>query len=549
VRRRVRCMREERRPHVSAELRAFLREHWILVAILSVGIGVRLYAFGSVPPGFNQDEAALGYDAFALLNYGIDRNGFHNPVLLVSWGSGMNALPGYLAMPLFLLFDVSVASLRGVNLIAGILSLPAFYFLVRETGDKTLALLATFLLAISPWHIMISRWGLESNLLPALFVFGVLYFNRGRENARSLLWAAVFFALTLYAYGTAYLATPLFLVLASFIFVKHRPRTWKPLVQAAVVFCVLALPIALTLIVNQFKLDSIETRFLSIPRLPSEPRYETISTLFGDNGLSAVWDNLKTFGELLVSGDDGLIWNAVPGFDYLYALGLPLALLGLVVTVGRRRFSPSHTEFLFLAWLATSVVLAAAEPVNINRINLVFLPLIFFAAVGVRVVAASRLITNALVGPHRRILAERLLLAGLVAVFCISFLRFSDKYFGSYREEASAAFFSSFGDAINRAADSTSGPLCITGRVNQPYVFVLFYRRLDPRIFIRTVQYENPGAQFQNVLSFDRFTFGLEQCDPGITQGYVADRDEENLIDHSRFSTERVGRFVVGLRR
>jgi 4-amino-4-deoxy-L-arabinose transferase-like glycosyltransferase len=516
----------------SVRLNALLREHWVLILIFCIGIAVRLLDFGSVPPGLNQDEASTGYDAYALLHYGIDRNGFHNPVMLVSWGSGMNALPSYLAMPFLLLFGLSVAAVRAVNLTGGILTLLAFYLLVRRTGDKTLALLATFLLAVSPWHIMISRWALESNLLPALFLLGVLFLSRAREYPRSTLWAAVFFALTLYSYGTAYLATPLFLVLASLSYLWYRPRSWKPVAQGGVIFCVLALPIALDLVVNQFKLSSIKTPVLSMPRLPSQPRYQTISTLFGGGGPNALWHNVRDFWHVLRSGNDGLIWNAVPGFGYVFAVSLGLAALGLVVLLSRRRFWLLHTQFLLLAWLAAAVVLGASEEVNVNRINLVFLPLIFFTAVGIRALAASRV-----------------LLAAIIAFYCFAFVSFTHKYFGSYRAQASAAFYPSFGKAIDTASSATSGPLCITGRVNQPYIFVLFYRRIDPHVFEHTVTYENPGAEFQNVSSFDRYTFGLDRCDPATTQGYVADQEEAGQINRAHFSTEQIGRYVVGLRR
>jgi hypothetical protein len=528
-------MSEEQRrrgAYSAPAMQALLREHGLLVAILCLGIAVRLYAFGSVPPGLNQDEASMGYDAYALLHYGIDRNGFHNPVLLVSWGSGMNALPSYFAMPFLILFGLSAAAIRAVNLTGGLVSLPAFYLLARRTGDKTLALLAAFLLAISPWHIMLSRWALESNLLPALFLLGVLFLSRAREDPRSLLWAAVFFALTLYAYGTAYLATPLFLALALLSYFRHRPQSWKPVVQAGALFSLLALPIALDVVINQFKLSSIKTPLISMPRLPSEPRYQTISTLFGGGGPGTIWNNVHAFWRVLVTGNDGLIWNAIPGFGWLSAVSLALAAVGLVVTIRRGRFRFPHTESLFLAWLAVSIVVGASEEVNINRINIVFLPLIFFTAVGIRALAASRV-----------------LLAASVVFYCFAFASFTHKYFASsYRAQASTAFYPSFGNAIDKAANATPGPLCITGRVNQPYVFVLFYRKTNPHVFLQTVQYENPGAPFQNVASFDRYTFGLDRCDPAITEGYVADEDEENLIDHARFSTEHIGRYVVGLR-
>jgi 4-amino-4-deoxy-L-arabinose transferase-like glycosyltransferase len=525
---------------------ALLREHWLLLAILFLGAAVRLYAFGSVPAGFNQDEASTGYDGYALLHYGIDRSGFHYPVFLVGFGSGMSALPSYLAMPFLLVFGVSAAAVRAPNILIGILALPAFYLLVRRTGDKTLALLATFLLAISPWHVMDSRWTL-AGVLPNLVIFGVLALCRGRENPRSLLWAAVFFALTLYEYAPAYLFIPVFLALASVFFLRNKPASWRPFVAAGALFGVLALPIVLTVAVNQFKLGSIETPLLSMPRLPVAPRYQMVSTLFGSSGATSIGDNLRTFLKVLAKGNDGLIWNAIPGYGYLYRFALPLAVLGVIATFLKRRFWTSDVDFFFLAWLLAGVVLAAAETVNINRINVVFIPIIYFAAVGIRAFAAE---VGQTFVRSRALAASRIVLMAFVAYYCVSFAYFTRDYFGaSYRAQIGDPFFAHFGEAINRAAAHTTGPLCITDRVNEPYIFVLFYRKIDPHIFAQTVQYEDAQAQFRSVATFDRYTFGLDRCNPTITQGYVADQTEASRIDRRRFSTRQIGRYVVGLRR
>src|SRR5215212_1041080 len=105
----------------------FLRENMVLLAILLGGALARLMEFGAIPPGLNQDEASLGYDAYAVLHHGIDRNGFHNPLMFVSWGSGMSALPGYLTAPFILLFGLSPTALRAVYAIAGLLSVGLLY--------------------------------------------------------------------------------------------------------------------------------------------------------------------------------------------------------------------------------------------------------------------------------------------------------------------------------------------------------------------------------------------------------------------------------------
>lgn len=85
---------------------------WFATAIIAAGCAVRLFALGSIPCGLNQDEAFAGYNAWALLHYGVDSSGYHNPVYFTAWGSGMNALESYLMIPFVALFGTGTAVLR-----------------------------------------------------------------------------------------------------------------------------------------------------------------------------------------------------------------------------------------------------------------------------------------------------------------------------------------------------------------------------------------------------------------------------------------------------
>ncbi|HXL02242.1 MAG TPA: glycosyltransferase family 39 protein, partial [Candidatus Atribacteria bacterium] len=129
------------------------KKKWLIVLLFIGGIFVRLFLLGVIPPGLNQDEASIGYDAWALLHYGIDRNACHNPVHLISWGSGQNALYAYLSMPFILLFDLNPFSVRILNALLGCLSSVIFYLLVKKIWDEDTGIIALFLLVISPWHI------------------------------------------------------------------------------------------------------------------------------------------------------------------------------------------------------------------------------------------------------------------------------------------------------------------------------------------------------------------------------------------------------------
>lgn len=170
-----------------------------------LGAIVRIIYINSIPPGLNQDEASIGYDAYAILHYGMDRNGVHLPVHLIAWGSGQNALYAYLSMPFILLFGLTPLSVRALSLVMGLLAMIVFYLIMKRLSASSGAgIAAMFFIAINPWHIMMSRWALESNLFPTMILIAVYLLLRSFDNPRWFYAFTGMLALSLYAYGTAY---------------------------------------------------------------------------------------------------------------------------------------------------------------------------------------------------------------------------------------------------------------------------------------------------------------------------------------------------------
>lgn len=149
---------------------------------LLIGILARTFMFGEVPGDINQDEAFAGYNAYTLLHYARDSYGYRLPVYLTAWGSGMNALESYLMIPFVALFGLKIWAIRLPMLLVGIFSLVAVYKIVLRFSNTKFALLALFLVAISPWHVMLSRWALESNLAPGFVLFGIFFFIWGLDK-------------------------------------------------------------------------------------------------------------------------------------------------------------------------------------------------------------------------------------------------------------------------------------------------------------------------------------------------------------------------------
>ena len=188
-----------------------MRNHYLIITLLVViGFAVRILLITSIPSGLNQDEASIGYEAFSILHTGCDRNANSLPVHLESWGSGQNALYAYLSIPFIYIFGLNIFSVRIVNALLSCLSLVIFYKLFSATFDKKKSMIALALLTICPWSIMSSRWGLESNIFPPLFLLAVFFLIKGVSTSQKYFpLSFITFAICLYSYGTSYLILPI----------------------------------------------------------------------------------------------------------------------------------------------------------------------------------------------------------------------------------------------------------------------------------------------------------------------------------------------------
>ena len=88
------CLSERKQGYKAVELHISPRAFRILLALaVLTAVAVRIYRFGLVPGGFNQDGAMAAVDGKALAEYGTDRFGMRLHVHLTAWGYGqMSAL-------------------------------------------------------------------------------------------------------------------------------------------------------------------------------------------------------------------------------------------------------------------------------------------------------------------------------------------------------------------------------------------------------------------------------------------------------------------------
>lgn len=474
------------------------------LVLMAIGIFVRARRLGSAPGGINQDEAFGAYEAYSMLHYGMDSNGHHFPVYLETWGSGMSALNSYLMMPLIALFGFEKWVTRFPMMAVAGFTLWAVYCIMKRVINKTAALCCLFLLVISPWHIMMSRWGLDANLAPGFVIFGWYFFMRGLEKSRYFLLSALMYGLSLYCYATIWPFVPLIILLETGYCMGYKKlRLSKEMAFSVLILFLMALPLFLFLLVNKGLLPEIDLGFLSIPRL-GHMRASEVS-------FQNIIPNLKNLWYMIQKQSDGLIWNVSDEYGIFYLFTFPFFFLGLffyvvhmIKGIRKKQFCP---EVLVLIQLLAGGLVGVLIEANINRVNILFIPMIIIAASGVYFLCE---------------LADKRLLVIPFVIYAVSFVKFERYYFTDYQEQLSYWFGYGLEEALE-AACSHEGTVYV--KALNGYPRILYYCRIPVTDFLDTVERYYQGGNNYEVVSFDRFCFQFDETHPEKDGIYLLDTE------------------------
>jgi 4-amino-4-deoxy-L-arabinose transferase-like glycosyltransferase len=464
-------------------------------AAIAIGTLVRFVALGRVPGGLNSDEASSGVEALSILCTGADLWGNHLPVWFPAWGSGMNALYTYLTVPVIWLLGLDTVTLRAVGAAFGVLTLPVAYHATRLYFGRDAALIVMGLLAVLPWHVMSSRWALDSNLAPLFFTLGLYTIGKAlNEGGRWPVLAFVPWAVAIYAYPVVlYAIVPASLAI---LIVFHRqvmpaaPRWIAGIAGAALI----ALPFMLFLVKNYLlhvaHLPGEDILPFSVPELAA-----TRLSQIGKPFAVTVFDNL-TF---LIGGyRDDAIWHQSRFFLPLTGAAPYLAAAGAVklgwdwIKDGRRN--------VVLIVAAAIVVPLCTLPLQLTRLDWFYIPSLMLAAA---------FLTGLPEAWRRKVLVA----SGLyLAMFLLPFYAY---YFTSYNQEAAVldtklgnGFRLGLEDALraDAALAEPDEPVFLDIGEPQPYLYPLFYGLATVEEFQTTRQMQIVDGVFK-VSRFGRFVF------------------------------------------
>lgn len=186
-----------------------------VIGVVVFGAMLRLVGFPHVPPELNRDEAALGYNAFAIFAEGRDEWGISLPLVFRSFGD--MKLPGYIY--------ILAPFVGGLGLQNWVVRLPSFLagvgliFLVIRLGmllglTRKGSWFAGLVVAVSPWAMHYGTTAFEANLALAFFLLFLIFLLTSYKGIRTVCAAGIFLLLTLLTYNAPLVLTPFILVFA-----------------------------------------------------------------------------------------------------------------------------------------------------------------------------------------------------------------------------------------------------------------------------------------------------------------------------------------------
>ena len=459
----------------------------IIYIALLIGFCIRLIGIADFPNALNVDELSTAYDAYSIANFGIDRNGNFLPVYLEAWGSGQSAMYAYLSIPFIKILGLNTISMRLPLAIIGCISLIVMYEILKKTSKKSLITIGTIFFAIMPWHIMKSRWGMECNIFPDFILYAIYFLIKFLEQKREkdLYIASLIIGLSSYTYATSFFFLPIFVAILTIILILKKDINKKQLIISSSIILVTTLPMIIYVIINKFHLSTIRF-FITIPVL-SENRFEEVSNVFSSNFIKSSITNFINGIKLLITQNDNLGWNDLPIYGMTYIISLPFMIIGIL------KSDKNNITRIFKIWLIASLLLLFVVEPNVNRINIIVIPISYFTIIGLEYIFMKYGLAKIF----------------LPIIYISLFLSFQISYFTTDWSDY-FTFTTGVENVIKYTDKIENKKIYFEYSFKEPYIYVCFYNKINPREYIQTVKYKR-NTGFDKVKSFGNYYFYIPE--------------------------------------
>ncbi len=494
----------------------------ILIIITVVAALLRIIGLGNNPPELTWDEAAWGYNAYTIGIDGKDEFGKFLPVTyLESFGDYKPPVYAYLDVLPVKVLGLDRFSTRLPSALAGIGSVFFTYFLVLRLFPNSkkkylYAIFSSFVLAISPWNIMLSRAAFEANVATFFIISGMWALLAGlQERKWLLLLAAVLLVVPFYTFNSPRVFLPIFIiVLALFLWKKFFTRK-KQMILAILLGIILLAPVVPFLLSPQAKIRFDEVNIFSDPSLVQTSNQEIA------NDHNAWWS--KIIHNRRVFYTQAFIQHYLDEFNpsYLFFKGdynpkfsiqttgelfiwcIPFLILGLILLFRQKK----DYWWIIPIWILIGLIPAstARETPHALRTE-VILPtyqiIIAYGLVEFILFIRDKKFAKYISGK------TILFLLGLLMLFEMT--KFIHSYITHYPYEYSQEWQYGYEQTVAyvSSVQSSYNQIDMTNSLGRPYIYYLFYMQTPPSLYRKEAVIHRDAFGFVTIESFGKYYFG-----------------------------------------
>jgi len=473
------------------------RSKILLFLIIALSFFLRVYKVSSIPPALNWDEVSIAYNAYSVLKTGRDEWGQFLPLHFKSYGEYKLPAQIYASIPGIAIFGLNEFGVRITPVIYGTLTVLLLYLLIQEAFKiRSVSLMSAFLLAVSPWHVQLTRASFESSFSLFWVLMAIWFLLKGLKKPKWLIFSMLPFGFSVYTYNSARVFTPLFLFATAIIFRKYFWEKRKWFLVSVALFTALMIPLVPFVLSGEagarYKLVSITDEKGLVPRVNERRGASTLpgilprlihnkvtylSFYFAKNYLAHFTPDF-----LFIKGA-GHRQHHVQGVGELYWFQSPFILLGLYYLLKKK----DRNLKILLPWLLLVFIPAALTNDSIpNALRTVIAAPVYqiFTALGI----------YAVYGWVKNKKLFYLLIGISIIIFLINFSAFLKNLFVYYPIKYSRDWQYGNKEAVEYIKENEDkyDLITFTRYYGEPHMFTLFYLKYDP-------------AQFQNIPNLDRF--------------------------------------------
>ncbi len=486
----------------------------LLLGIILIASFLRIYQLNKIPPSLTWDETAWGYNAYSLGIDGKDEFGKFLPVkYLESFGDFKPPMYAYLDIIPIKVFGLSEFATRLPSALFGVLAVLLTYFLVRrifwkEDKANTYALFSSFFLAISPWHILLSRAAFEANIASFFIIFGVWAFLAGVQDKKYyLIFSAISFALSFYTFNTARVVSPILVLLLAVIFRKRLFEIKKVIILSAIAGCLVVLPILGFLLTPQAGLRFKEVNIFSDAGVVKTSNLEIANDnndiwskiihnrrlLFAAEYLKHYFDNLNP-SFLFIKGDGNPKFSTQT-VGQMYIWDIPFFVFGILFLFRKKE----KNWWLVPLWLLVGIIPAALARETPHALRIESSLPMFQILVAYGLVQFLELVKS----------RKREITIFIFLLLFLNFVYFYHDYFSNYKYDYSMEWQYGYKQSIEyvKSVEKNYDYIQVTNYLGRPYIYYLFYTKTSPEDFRKTATITRDVFGFVDVSGFGKYLF------------------------------------------